>query len=141
MNMGGGVGESPFFDDEQNNQGRQPGRALVNGQPYTNAELDKFVLSGDTPYEASAEYSATLKDAIRGCLRYHPHERVKLETLKDIIEENRDEAFENVYMSEPLVVRYNARAEQFPIGSRYRGGLAQTAARALERAKALGRMS
>jgi hypothetical protein len=122
---------APFYDDSASSTGKTPARRLNNGKPYSLTDMNKYLLTGDTPFEASGQYSDMLKTTIRECLQYHPRFRPKIEDLKmtteryrreymeedkasdDLIDEEEDEA------SEDLIVKVEGTMNNFKVGGRY----------------------
>ena len=68
--------QEPFFDDNGT-----AGNKLVSGERYSHP-TPKNLLSGNTPFEASQQYSNELKDLIRRCLRYRQTDRPSVEAVK-----------------------------------------------------------
>lgn len=109
---------APFFDDHGSHSGVAPFRRLNNGQPYDAHSLRNLLMTGDRPFEASAQYSAQLRDAIRECLRYHPSDRIGIRRLK-----RKTEKFRRTWMARDggaeLVVGIDGRLRGFRVGARY----------------------
>ncbi|KAJ4363495.1 hypothetical protein N0V83_009790 [Neocucurbitaria cava] len=80
-NLSSGPDYRPFFDSASSKR-----RKLVNGEPYTVAELNEHVFSGESPYQVTKKYSEKLKGLVRECLPWDPEDRIKLRTLKERIE-------------------------------------------------------
>jgi serine/threonine protein kinase len=76
-----GFDHPPCFDEAHTF-----GRHLVNGHPYTQADLYSHVLTGQTPFEASARYSTELRELVKSCLAYHPDERPSLDELRNSVQ-------------------------------------------------------
>ena len=107
---------APFYDDAASHTGVSKFRRLNNGQAYSAVELNKFLMTGDTPFEASAQYSVQLKQAIRKCLQYHPKQRIKIQALKTFTAEYRAKHMAKDESSGELVVKFENRMEGFRVG-------------------------
>jgi hypothetical protein len=82
MNLPGkeGFRQQPFFffqNEEENIH-----QHLNNGQLYDTIAHRDALFSGRTPYDASDQYSTTLKDAIVECLHYRQHDRISFAKLE-----------------------------------------------------------
>ncbi|KAJ4317772.1 hypothetical protein N0V94_004770 [Neodidymelliopsis sp. IMI 364377] len=122
---------APFYDDSASSAGKTPARRLNNGKPYALTDLDRYLLTGDKPYEASGQYSDKLKTTIRQCLQYHPRFRPKIEDLKvttetyrrNIMEEDEDSEKPMVNKEdedpETLIVKVEGSMNDFKVGGGY----------------------
>lgn len=106
---------APFYDDAASHTGVTSFRRLNNGQPYSAQDLNKFLMTGDAPFEAAKQYSPQLRQAIRKCLLYHPRQRIKIAALKAFTKQYRDKYMDEEG-AEELVVRVDGRLEGFGVG-------------------------
>jgi hypothetical protein len=118
MNLPGKKGrlQSPFLDNKCT-QGRQ----LVNGQPYTEKDMDNL-FSGARPYEASAHYSDTLKETIRGCLHYRQADRWTIDRLKAITTvyaSGNGDYGKSTANDRRVVIRVLGKIDSFSVGKTY----------------------
>jgi hypothetical protein len=111
-----GLLQAPFLD----NEGTQ-GRQLVNGEPYTEQDL-RSLFSGLRPYAASARYSDTLKENIRGCLHYRQADRWTIDRLKAITTvyaSGNGDYGKSTANDRRVVIRVPGKINSFSVGKTY----------------------
>jgi len=74
----------PSGDEDEN--GNNSWRYLINDRPYSNAALDRYLLAGGTPDESALRYSDELKTLVKRCLCYDCYDRPDLKNLRDEID-------------------------------------------------------
>jgi hypothetical protein len=122
-----GMNLNPCFDAPDTH-----GRHLVNGRPYTQADLYDHVLTGMTPYEASDRYSQQLRDAVRSCLAYVPEERPSLEELRNTVQLWMDDDELETEANGPLVIFVDKSTDVLRTGQPYKTARSRKRKRAAE---------
>lgn len=110
---------APFFDHESEHTGLRPARRLNNGAPYNKSQLNRFLLTGHKPFEASHQYSPLLRATIRGCLNYLPKDRPNVQALKNLTEKQSRLSMEKAGDTGDLLVKLDGKMEQFRVGRAY----------------------
>ena len=98
------------------------GRRLVNGQPYTQNDLDTHFLTGQQPFEACARYSEELTTLVKGCLAYRPEDRMSLEELKNYVDLWKDDDTLDTKADGPLRLFVPLNLSTLKVGHHYRTG-------------------
>jgi hypothetical protein len=104
---------------------------LVSGQRYVDEVLQEHFLTGTEPFPITENYSAKLKDLVRGCLRWDMEDRFDIADLRsEIVREigkrtsrrTSQESLRDTGMeSEELLVNCAGEGRAFEIGSVYTG--------------------